>query len=233
MSAIQSVPEELAKFENLQIQLSDIKRATSIHTELIALAESLVRRFPHEADAHHLLGIAWYEYPCASSYRSWRCKSSLMKAVQIEPDHQYALQYLAYLAFDQERYDEALKFQQQLKHDYFIERDQEWRALKNAETSLVCKVRICSDELPEQEFSAFCTWYLDAEKRENSIDPNGSYVWPQELRELAEWLFENGTVISDAKLQKILKFLHQISYHNTLRNMELRSYTEALPDLHG
>ena len=173
-------------------------------------------------DAHHMLGLAWYEYPGSSSVRSWRCKNSFERALKLDPNHQYALQYLAYLAFDQERYRDVLEISKRLEHAYFIERDQEWRALKNEETSLVCKIRLEPDVFPASQFEAFVLWFLDARKREEQDDAVGSYADPQEMGELAEWLFEGGTEISDPLLARILKFLTESGYAEFIWNKKLR-----------
>jgi hypothetical protein len=222
MSAFERFPEELAAFEELLVQAAEIKRETGPMEEAIRLAESLVARFPNEADAHHMLGLAWYDYPSSFSMRSWRCKMALEVATRLDPDHQYALQYQAYLAFDQERCEDALRLQKQLRHGYFIERDQEWRALKNAETSLVCRLRLDPTAPWGEEMKAFFEWYRDAKRRADADFKSGSYVPPQELREYAEWLYENGTPLSDERIAAIRAFVFEIGYAESYWNPELR-----------
>lgn len=228
MSAIQSFPAELAEFDRLLEQANEHDRVSPLHTQLIDFAEHLVQIHPEDADAHHMLGLAWYQYPSSASFRSWRCRMALERATAIEPGHQYALQYLAYLAFDQERYEDALRFQALLLPDYFIERDQEWRALKNAETTLVCRMRCEPHTFPRDEFISFRSWYLEARRREDECGDFGSCVPPQELREYAEWIFESGLHTSDSRLDDILHFLYVISYHDTIRSPELRCLAERV-----
>ncbi len=45
---------------------------------------------------------------------------ALETATRLDPNHQYSLEYQACLAFDQERYADALELQQRL-HEYFLE----------------------------------------------------------------------------------------------------------------
>lgn len=222
MSAIASFPEKLQQFEALLDEvICQPRPSLDAITRTIRFAESLVVAYPDEADAHHMLGLAWYHYPSGASFRSWRCRESLQRAVALEPDHQYALQFLAYLAFDQERYDEALTLQTRLDDQYFIERDQEWRALKNLETRVVCQIRLKRESIPASDFTRFADWYRDARSREESDNPSGSYVHPQELRECAEWLFETGTPLGDSPLSTLLTFLAEIGYLD-------QSWTRAL-----
>lgn len=228
MNAIQLFPAELAEFDRLLEQAAEHGRVSPSHTQLIEFAERLVQAHPDDADAHQMLGLAWYEYPSSASFRSWRCRMALERATAIEPNHQYALQYLAYLAFDQERYEDALRFQALLIPDYFVERDQEWRAIKNAEMALVCRMRCEPHIFPRDEFISFRSWYLEARRRENECDDFGSCMPLQELREYAEWIFESGLRTSDSRLGEILNFLFTISYHDTIRSPELRALAEQV-----
>lgn len=222
MSAIASFPEQLHQFEALLGEAADQPRPPlEAIVRAIRFAESLVVAHPDEADAHQMLGLAWYHYPSSASFRSWRCRESLQRALALEPDHQYALQFLAYLAFDQERYDDALSLQARLRDQYFIERDQEWRALKNLETRVVCQIRLDRDSFPTADFTRFANWYRDARSREDSDYTTGSYAHPQELRECAEWLYENGAPLDDSRLSPLLTFLAEIDYLG-------KSWTEAL-----
>ncbi len=222
MSAVSEFPHELAEFEKLLLDAIGHRQVPAEIERAIALAESLVARFPHSAEAHHMLGLAWYDFPSSASVRSWRCRMALEKAVLIEPDHQYAIQYLAYLAFDQERYGDALALQARLRHSYFIERDQEWRALKNAETRLVCRIRLNPAEFPSEDFAEFRRWYFDARNRENRDFSSGSFVLPQELRECAEWLFETGVSLEEPRLRTILTFVADADYAETFRSPLLK-----------
>ena len=227
VNAINSFSAKYEECEQLLEQASEHERVSPFRMQLIEYAERLVRLHPDNADAYHMLGLAWYEYPSSASFRFWRCRMALERATAIDPDHQYALQYLAYLAFDQERYNEALRFQARLRPSYFIERDQEWRALKNAETVLVCRMKCEPHVFPQEEFAKFRSWYLDARKREDGFG-DGSYVPPQELREYAEWVFESGAQFPDSRLNDILTFLHTILYHDTIRSPTLRARAEQL-----
>ncbi len=60
--------------------------------------------------------------------------------------------------------------------------DQEWRALKNAETALVCRLRLDPSHPWKEEMNAFFEWFRDARRREYADLASGSFVMPQELR---------------------------------------------------
>ena len=228
MPVIREFPEDLAAYDGFLDKAYSHDRDTADIERAIEIAESLVHRCPDDAEAHYLLGLAWYHFPASSSLRSWRSRRSLERAVEIDPFHQFALQYLAYLAFDQERYADALAFQSRISAAYFMDRDLEWRALKNLETTNVCRIRLSPDCFPAAQFEEFVCWYRDAQRREDQDLRSGSFVLPQELRECAEWLFEIGAPLSDSRLKALLAFLAEIGYTDRIRSPLLRSHA-AVP----
>jgi hypothetical protein len=222
VSIFDKYPDEIARFESLLDTEDDRTERKDAVENAIRIAESLVAEHPNNADAHQCLGLAWYHFPESSSWRSWHCRRSLERALAIDPDHQFAQHYLACQAFDQERYQDALGILQLSRFQFFCERDQEWRALKNEELKIVCTLRLFPQSFPSEEFIAFRERFRDAQRRENEDISSGSWVCPQELREHVEWMIESGVALDDARILELVRFLSEAglegSFWNTILN---------------
>ena len=225
MTIYNTAPEEVSRFDALLAEVDEIGRKAEIKVveKAIRIAENLVQGHPGDSDAYQMLGLAWYYYPRSTSWRSWHCRQALEQALALDPDHQYALQYLACLNFDQERYVEALAHLEQLSPTFFVELGLEDRALKNAELAFVCRLRIDSGSFDDASFLEFREWFLDAKEREDLDPATGSYHWPQELRECAEWLLEQGRSPSSSPLDLLLPFLLTVYSEDDFWNVRLRT----------
>jgi tetratricopeptide (TPR) repeat protein len=109
---------------------------------VISRLEPELRAGLASAQAWHLLGLAWYEHsPCER--RIAAAQEAFSKALTLEPDHQFALVYGGYLAFDEERFQDALGFFEKLDERYFRNVvDQVWRVLKTEELKICCWLRL-------------------------------------------------------------------------------------------
>ena len=222
MSIFDSHPDEIARIETLldtEDDRTELRRAVE---EAIRIAEALVEESPLDADAHQLLGLAWYHFPGSSSWRSWHCRRALQQALTINREHQFARHYLACLAFDQERYQETLEILMDSDFAYFVERDQEWRALKNEEMQIVCMLRVSPESFPRSEFDLFAEHFIDAMQREVRDLSLGSWVWPQELREHTEWMIATGVPKDDSRIHHLLGFLTRIGYSDSFWDPRLK-----------
>ena len=133
MTIFEEHPDEIARFDRLLATEDHRAERMEAVEQAIRLAESLVARHPDDPDAHHCLGLAWHHFPGSSSWRSWHCRRALQRALALDPTHPFAKHYLACLFFDQERFADAAEILQQSSYDFWVERDQEWRALKEEE----------------------------------------------------------------------------------------------------
>jgi hypothetical protein len=222
VSIFNSHPDQIARFEVLLDTEEDREERRQAIEAAIRIAEGLVQQYPDDADAHQCLGLAWYHFPGSSSWRSWHCRRALCQALKIDPGHEFARHYLACLTFDQERYQEALEILMESDFDYFIDRDQEWRALKNQELKIVCMLRTSPDAFPKSEFDSFTERFYDAQHREDRDTALGSWVWPQELREHAEWMIATGVKRDDPRILPLLDFFGRIGYSDSFWDPRLQ-----------
>ena len=201
----------VAEFDSVKERLAetdDRRRALEVARRLVRVAERLVDVAPFEADAHQMLGLAWYYFPHQSSWRSWHCRIALERALTIEPGHPWARKLLGHLLFDQEHYAGALRHFEKLDDGFFEGPEREWELLKLRELRLVCRVRLAPTVLP-RDFAAFCASYTDARSREDKDIEHGSTVPLQELSECAEWLLDNDAAITSTPVREILSFLRR------------------------
>ena len=230
MSIYDSHSEEIERLNALLHSEDDRVARMDAVEEAIRIAESIVEQHPTDAGAHYILGLAWYNYPGSSSHRSWRCRRALERAVEIDPSSQFARHYLACLAFDQERFHDALEIAEGSDFGYFIDLDQEWRALKSEEMKLVCKLRISPDDFPQSDFDLFTQRFEDATQREEKDFTLGSWVHPQELREHAEWMIDTGVPLEDPRVVKLVEFISRIGYAHAFWDSRLKQPQEEQPD---
>ena len=200
-------PKLIEQFESLlAIDDDDPSREKAIG-QAIEFAGEWVKKHPEDADAYHCLGLAWYHHPRSTSYRSWHCRRALEKALRLEKDHGFARHYLACLLFDQEHYDQALDLLLHSSQDYFVNRNQEWRAIKELEMILVCRMRLKPTDFPEDQFQRFVEWFHDAQKREDGDLDSGNWVYPQELEEQIDWFLASGAESIDPRVMRLSGFV--------------------------
>ncbi|GAA5510700.1 hypothetical protein [Novipirellula caenicola] len=182
----------------------------------IEKATELVHRSPDNPDFHHLLGLAWYHHPDKTDARLDQIRSAFQRALSLDPQHQFANQYLGYINFDVADYADAYERFASTNHEFFFSIDQKWRSLKATELAFVCQLRLGRD-IDLDKLNQFFAFYL-AEEREQV--PNT--VIPIELRRCAEWLFDQTGNVDDEPLRSIVDFLHasgdlQLSGHAGLK----------------
>jgi hypothetical protein len=177
----------------------DLKRFLVV--DAVSKAQDLIRRCPDDADFRHLLGLAWYHHPDKSAERSAAIRDALHRALDIDPCHQFANQYLGYINFDEADYETALNHFRNTDHDFFISIQQKWRSLKAIELAFVCELRL-GQSVNLAALNAFFDDYLAEERRDI---PNT--VVTLELRRCAEWLFDQSGDVSQPPLNAIARFL--------------------------
>jgi tetratricopeptide (TPR) repeat protein len=180
----------------------DLKR--SLVRGAISKAQHLIRRCPDDPDFLHLLGLAWYHYPDKSKERSAAIRDAMRRALDIDPHHQFANQYLGYINFDEADYDTALKHFRNTDHEFFISIHQKWRSLKAIELAFVCELRLGRTV----DLAALHDFFDDYQREERSDVPNT--VVTLELRRCAEWLFEQCGDVKEPPLDAIVGFLDAV-----------------------
>ena len=178
----------------------DVKR--NLVDAAIGKATELLRRLPDNPDFHHLLGLAWYHHPDKTDARLGNIRSALQRALSLDPEHQFANQYLGHIDFDVADYAAAYERFATTDHAFFVSIEQKWRSLKAIELAFVCQLRLGRD-VDLDNLNRFFASYL-AEEREQI--PNT--VVPNELRRCAEWLFDQNGNADAEPLHSIVNFLH-------------------------
>jgi tetratricopeptide (TPR) repeat protein len=180
----------------------DLKRL--LVRDAISKAQQLIRRCTNDADFFHLLGLAWYHHPDKSKERSAAIRDAWRRALDIDPHHQFANQYLGYINFDEADYETALKHFRNTDHEFFISIHQKWRSLKAIELAFVCELRLGR----AVDLAALQDFFDDYQTEERADVPNT--VVTLELRRCAEWLFEQSGDLNEAPLKAIVAFLDAV-----------------------
>lgn len=220
MSVFDLLPGQVARLDALLEEVQGHPhRATLARTaeQGIRLAESLTQQCPEDADAWFLLGLAWYAHPSSASWRAWRCRNALEHVLKRAPGHQHARYHLACLAFDQERFDEAITHLDRLDFTGADPAEAAWRALKIAELTLVARIRLKPDPFPTADFEAYAQWFLET----HATTP-GALAPPQEMSELAEWLYARGQRPEARPLALLLAFIKAAGFSEGLWDAKLR-----------
>ena len=151
--------------ENLTLQQGIVARIEQLtmtgsldeasQTRLSTLCNEAVRNaeIHKDADSWHLAALAWYEHSEGSTRRSKMIRFCEARALEIDPAHQFARQYLAYQQFDDGEYEDALGSLELLKPEYFEDLDQHWRVLKNRELVLAAQLHLARD-VPLEELKS-------------------------------------------------------------------------------
>jgi len=128
--------------------MEDKTRQRTLFDALVREVEEIAASRPDDAEFNHLAGLCWYQHPETSDERSRLARSYLERAVQLNPDHQFARLFLAHHHFDEKRYLESLDCLLAVDYDYFTNRDQSWRNLKADELKLTCELYLSSGDTP-------------------------------------------------------------------------------------
>ena len=203
-----------------EIDTDNVQDKVRVIHKAIRLSEELVELAPKDGNSYYLLALSWYNFPHKSNVRSWHTSSNLLKALQIDPNHQYANQYLGYLYFDQDRLEEAKDRFDLTDHSFFQRTGENWRSIKAKELSLVCEIRLDTNGFDEAKLDTFISEYLDEYAQDKT-----TAEWPTELKQCAEWLFENGVDINNPLIFKIVTLSRDLGM--TLWNRTLASYFGA------
>jgi hypothetical protein len=194
--------------------IEDEKRR-SVHIA-IGKAGQLVEMEPNNADAHHILAICWYHHPSKTPERSQQIRHHLNVVLALNPDHQFANQYLGYINFDDGNYSESLSYFERTDFDYFDSLDQKWRTLKARELIIVCKLRLGYASFNLWELRAFVAAYQEQLRLDDA-----NTAWPLELRVCAEWLFERGVQADSPVIDTIMRFFDELGFLKTVKNQRL------------
>jgi tetratricopeptide (TPR) repeat protein len=113
----------------------------------------------NDAEANYIAGLVMYYSFCLHEEYGHETVGYLQKAVDLEPEHQFARLFLGHYYFDIGAYEQALDYFESVDEEYFLSIGQQWRVLKLHELVLCCKltlgspaITLSSFELLVQEF---------------------------------------------------------------------------------
>lgn len=138
----------------------DLDKRVALVEKALFIAQSYEQENPSNAEASFALGLCWYNYPATSQERTENIEKWLRKAIEIEPNHQFANLYLGHFFFDEGRYDEALIRFEQVNPIHFKEIDQTWRAIKLRELVICCQLYLEWQQVSSSAFQKLLGEYL-------------------------------------------------------------------------
>jgi tetratricopeptide (TPR) repeat protein len=180
--------------EGLELKRGWINRA-------IRKARELVELIPTDADAHQMLGVCWYHHPDWNAERSTAAHKHFATAIELNPEHHFAHQFLGYLNFDEQKYEEASPHFRATDFQFFVSIGQTWRALKAMELAFACEIHLGRD-LDADAFADYMHEYVTAASSEEV-----KVARPTELLSCAEKLFAHNGDVTAQPLQRLLAFL--------------------------
>ncbi len=130
------------------------------------VAATILKEFPNHYQGYHTLGVLWYHHPDKTRERSTRVKEILGRALEVNPDSQFSIQYLAYIHFDERDYRTALTYYQKTDRAFFEGHDQHWRWLKAWESMIACRIHLSPESRPFDEILKFISAYNEAAARD-------------------------------------------------------------------
>jgi len=123
---------------------AEIATAPACHAlwrRVVALAEADTSS-PPSAEVTYLAGYGLYCLVDVEPLVLEQAERWLKRAVALRPDHRFAQLYLAHIAFDDGRFEEALVLLNSVPSDAFAAIDQRWRDLKVQELRICCLVQL-------------------------------------------------------------------------------------------
>lgn len=176
---------------------------------------------PENADLHHLMGLCWYQDDQDTKNGMPLAEQSFKAALEIEPEHQYANLYLGHVYFDTRRYEQALNLFAKADANYFNERMQLWRNLKNAELILCCRMYLNQDEVTFSDFEVLCALY----ECTNQIDSTDVPV-PQEILTCVARVFENNPSKITPMAYRVIEMIRRVNFENAKSLEKSLSYLQ-------
>lgn len=193
--------DQLAMTDSLdEASLSSLR---ALCEEAISYAET-----HKDADSWHLAALAWYELPECSTRRSKMIRFCEAQALEIDPTHQFARQYLAYQQFDEGFYEDALKSLELLTPEYFEELGQHWRVLKNRELVLAARLHLQLD-VSLDDIQSLLKDYVSA----SDVDDDAV---PLELANALVASVEAGETVDSRVLEQFRLTVNQLGFHDAL-----------------
>ena len=121
------------------------------------------------AEVNYIAGLVMYHSFCIEEKYEEQAKGYLEKAIDLNPQHQFARLYLGHLFYDTEAYERALACFETVKEDDFISMSQLWRVLKIHELTLCCKIYLNDPDVTTRSFELLAQEYLGAEEEDVPI----------------------------------------------------------------
>ncbi|NHZ83567.1 hypothetical protein F2P44_30505 [Massilia sp. CCM 8695] len=107
-------------------------------------------------EVQYAMGYAWYQRCADTKIRSDGVIHHLRNALQINPDHKYALLYLGHHYYDQRQFVEALDIFSKFQDRDFLTLGQAWRDSKVAELVLCCRLQLRDQKNLKEAIHRFC-----------------------------------------------------------------------------
>ena len=134
-------------------------RAKKLVAELLAVV-------PNEADSNYAAGLTMYEYGLEQKEDGSLAESYFLKALSLDPTHQFARLYLGHYYYDNDKHAKALSLFEEVEEEYFLSIGQKWRVLKLHELILCCKLYLNSESVREEHFLSLADEFLTTDPEE-------------------------------------------------------------------
>jgi tetratricopeptide (TPR) repeat protein len=96
----------------------------------------------HTAETNYAFGFAWYLHPEDLETRNDKVARHLQNALEIDPDHKFALLYLGHHYYDRRQFADALDVLSSFQDREFSALGQGWRDSKVSELILCCMLQL-------------------------------------------------------------------------------------------
>jgi hypothetical protein len=174
-------------------------------------AEEVVRRFPAEADAHHVAALCWYDSPAIpAEQRDAQVLPHLTRALELDPEHRFARACLACQHFDRGRWEQSLASLEVHDHAFFESIGQRWRNLKSDELRLACRLRLSSASVSPADVEVLAGRVLGSEEVDRPV--------PLELARTVADLLTAGEEVSPGVAGAVAGLIRRAGFEDALRD---------------
>ena len=153
----------LKELENLLIEAeraSNVERSGFLLTAREKVSDCIESNL-NNSEMNYLAGLIMYHsFDEEEKYGDY-AKQYLQKAIELNPNHQFARMYLGHYYFDIKAFQEALSYLQNIDENYFSSINQKWRILKLHELTLCCRIFLDDSDIKQGDFDLLFQEYLN------------------------------------------------------------------------
>jgi tetratricopeptide (TPR) repeat protein len=127
-------------------------------------ADNCLNIRPDSAEANYWAGLAMYDSFCLDEGYGGQAEKYFLRAVELDPRHQFARMFLGYYYYDTGAYQLALGWFRTVEEDFFLSIRQRWQFLTLHELILCCQIALDNGDVTISSFQSLAKEFLSADR---------------------------------------------------------------------